>query len=191
MSQIESVKRNARDIIRNRVLERKKQKEIQNKTNANTLKRKEKTQLGPKRMTKYRGKMDDLTLVRAPQLMCTQEGEEYFRKDGKYYDVTTLELVARTRPDGKILFQPKKATLKRRKELNQITKAEAKTETKTGTRAKQMTKYRGKMDDLTLVRAPQLVGIQEGEEYFHKDGKYYDVTTLELVARTKPNGKIP
>ena len=202
-----------RDIIRNRVLERKRQKENANKANANKansnkLKRKKNTSTkakatatkatatkatatqGTKRMTKYRGDKDKLELVRNEHLTNNpQEGSEYFRRDGKYYDVVTLEPIAWTNPNGEIILHPKKkSTLKRRKELNQLTKAAA---TKAVKAVRPKPVYRGDMDNLELVRNEHITrNPAEGYEYFRKDGKYYDVVTLELVARTKPDGKI-
>jgi len=199
MTQLEAVKRNMRDIIRNRVLERKRQMEnanalTKNKTTKATATKgtatkgtaTKGTKTNTKRMTKYRGDMDKLELVRNPQVMRSPDGGyEYFRRDGKYYDVITLEPIAWTNPNGEIILQPKKGTLKslkRRKELNQLTKATKAKATKS-VRAKPV--YRGDMDNLELVRAPHLARTHgEGEEYFRKDGKYYDVITLELVART-------
>jgi hypothetical protein len=191
MSQLEAAKKNMRDIIRNRVLGRKRQKEIEN---TNKLKTKEKNTstkatatkaTATKRMTKYRGDKDKLELVRNEHLTSNpQEGSEYFRRDGKYYDVVTLEPIAWTNPNGEIILHPKKkstlkSTLKRRKELNQLAKAIKPTKPKPV--------YRGNMDDLELVRDEHISHNPGGYEYFRKDGKYYDVITLELVGRTKPD----
>jgi len=193
-----------RDIIRNRVLERKRQKENANKANANKNKNKLKTKKtltkattkATKRMTKYRGDIDKLELVRNEHITRNPaEGYEYFRRDGKYYDTITMEPVAWTNPNGEIILHPKKkSTLKRRKELNQLTKAASTKAATIATKAKAVRPkpvYRGDMDNLELVRNEHITrNPAEGYEYFRKDGKYYDVVTMKLVARTKPDGKI-
>ena len=204
MSEVEAVKKNMRDIIRNRVLERKRQKENANKANANKNKNKLKTKKtltkattkATKRMTKYRGDIDKLELVRNEHITRNPaEGYEYFRRDGKYYDTITMEPVAWTNPNGEIILHPKKkSTLKRRKELNQLTKAASTKAATIATKAKAVRPkpvYRGDMDNLELVRNEHITrNPAEGYEYFRKDGKYYDVVTMKLVARTKPDGKI-